>query len=312
MLFSVLIANYNNAQYLDTAIRSVLRQSYTNWEIILVDDGSTDNFAEVIQPYVSDRRIRVYRSEKNGGCGHTKRKCAGYAAGEIMAFLDPDDALTTDALEIMVQEHQLHPECSLVHSTHYICDAALNTKRIAEYPRALPANTPYLLLSDGSVHAFASFKKSCYQQTAGISAQNKKAVDQDLYYKLEETGKFVYIDRPLYYYRIHENSISTMGKEAEAMLWHYAIIEEACLRRIQQLNASGGPKQLIKDYRTRYYKVRVLHSFRKKNWFRFLSSATLFPFVGGWGNIVSYFKKLPKGRMALLRRSFTGNHEIKV
>lgn len=311
MLFSVLIANYNNSQYLDTAIRSVLRQTYTNWEIILVDDGSTDNFIEVAKPFASDRRIRIYRNEKNSGCGHTKRKCAGYATGELMAFLDPDDALEADALHTMTDAHRQNPQASLIHSTHYICDEHLNCKRIAEYPRALPAHTPYLLLGDGSIHHFAVFKKSCYHKTDGISVDNKKAVDQDLYYKLEETGEVIFVDQPLYYYRIHANSISTTGKEAEAAIWHFSVIQEACLRRMRQHAVPGGSKVLIKAYRTRYYKVRILHSFRKKQWFRFLYSSVVFPFVGGWRNIAGYLKKLPKERMALLRRSFAENHQIK-
>jgi glycosyltransferase involved in cell wall biosynthesis len=308
MLFSVLIANYNNSQYLDTAITSVLRQTYTNWEIIVVDDGSTDNFIKVIQPYTSDKRIKVYRNEKNSGCGHTKRKCAGYATGELMAFLDPDDALHPDALQVMADAHEQFPECSLIHSTHFICDAKLNCKSIASYTRALPAHTPYLLLSDGSIHHFASFKRSSYFKTDGIAIQNKKAVDQDLYYKLEETGEILFIDKPLYYYRIHENSISTMGKEAEAALWHYAVIEEACQRRMQQ----NKSKELVRAYRTRFYKVRIINSFRRKQWFPFIYNSMVFPFVGGWSNMLSYVKKLPKERISLLRKSFAENHQIKV
>lgn len=312
MLFSVLIANYNNSKYLAVALSSVLRQTYTNWEVILVDDGSTDDFEKVIEPYKTDARIKIYRNSKNYGCGYTKRKCAEYATGTLLGFLDPDDALEADALKIMVEAHMQKPACSLIHSTHYICDEHLNSKRIAEYTRELPSGTAYLLLSDGRIHHFATFKKECYDKTEGISALNKKAVDQDLYYKLEERGDIFYISLPLYYYRIHAGAISTSGKESEATLWHYAIIQEACLRRIKKLKQQKPvQRQWIKIYRARYYKIRAFHSYRSKNWFKLATSLAAFPFVGGWGNLISYFKKLPKEGTALVKKSFAGNYEIK-
>lgn len=312
MLFSVLIAHYNNSRFLTVALNSVLNQTYTNWEVILVDDGSTDEFEQVVAAYTAEPRIKIYRSNKNYGCGHAKRKCAEYATGQILAFLDPDDALEVNALEIMVKAHIEKPDCSIINSTHYICDEQLNSNRIAGYPRALPNGTPYLLLSDGRIHHFASFKKDCYDRTAGISASNKKAVDQDLYYKLEETGDVFFIDLPLYYYRIHKGSISNAGKEAEATLWHYAIIEEACLRRIQQIKEQQPvQKKWIKIYRTRYYKIKAFRSYRTKSWFTLAGSLFLFPFVGGMGNLISYFKKLPKEGDALFKKSFSDNYEIK-
>lgn len=313
MLFSVLIAHYNNARFLTHALNSVLAQSYTNWEIIIVDDGSVDNFEAVITPYAHDGRINIYRNEKNYGCAYAKRKCASLATGEVLAFLDPDDALTPDALEILVKAHEQYPTYSIVHSTHFICDETLLVKRIADYPRALPADTPYLLLNDGSIHHFASFKKALYDQTEKLSDIYHKAVDQDLYYKMEETGGVLFIDKPLYYYRIHKGGISTEGKEWEATIWHYAVIKEACLRRIKQLRKSGNPQaaKWIKQYRTRYYKISIFHSFRTRNWFGFLYSSVVFVFTGGFSNVVSYLKKLPRERMQLLKRSFASDHQIK-
>jgi glycosyltransferase involved in cell wall biosynthesis len=312
MLFSILIANYNNSTYLKTALESVLAQTYTNWEIILVDDCSTDNFAVVIEEYMSDERIKLYQNGRNRGCGYTKRRCASLANGDILGFLDPDDALQPEALEILCIAHQNNPKASLIHSTHYICNEDLVHVRVAEYPKSLPPGVPYLFLNDGSVHHFASFKKSCYQQTHGISPENKKAVDQDLYYLLEETGSILFINRPLYDYRIHENSISTTGKEWESTLWHYQVIQEACMRRIQQQKLlKNGDKYWIRKYRTHYYKIAIFSNYRNKRWLPFLSTLFIFPFVGGFGNILSYTAKLPKGGIKMIRRSFHYDHQIK-
>ena len=314
MLFSVLIANYNNSQYLDNALQSVLNQTYLNWEIILVDDASTDNLLTVLEKYKNENRIKVFHNPQNFGCGYTKNRCAGFAKGDILGFLDPDDALRPDALQIMVDAHQDKPKCSLIHSTHYICNSALAVKRVAEYPKALQKNVPYLMLSDGSIHHFATFKKNAYLQTEGISIDNKKAVDQDLYYLLEEVGDILFINQPLYYYRIHQGGISTSGKEAETTLWHYAIIEQACLRRIGKLKLEKDPKakNCIKIYTTRLCKIKIFNSYRKKAWFNFAYNLALFPFVGGAGNLLSYAKKLPKEGSALIKKSFVVDHKIKV
>ena len=90
-LFSVLIANYNNGKYLMDAIESVRQQTYTNWEIILVDDSSTDNSHELYKELEQDERIHIFLNNQNRGCGYTKHRCAELANGEICGFLDPDD-----------------------------------------------------------------------------------------------------------------------------------------------------------------------------------------------------------------------------
>jgi glycosyltransferase involved in cell wall biosynthesis len=311
MLFSVLVANYNNSPYLTTAISSVLQQTYANWEIILVDDGSTDEFEQIIAAYTTDKRIRVFRNAENQGCGFTKRACIENASGDILGFLDPDDALVPEALAIMIKAHREYPHCSLISSTHFICDEQLQVRRIADYPKPIPAGIPYLLLSDGRIHHFASFKKDRYQTTPGLSPDYKKAVDQDLYYKLEEAGEVMYINQPLYFYRLHAGSISNFQKRHEATLWHYAVIEEACLRRIKTARNNGSPGQLIKQYKTRYYKIRIFHSFRRRKWLSLIGNLLIFPFIGGFDNMVSYCRKLPKEGISLLRRSFTYDHEIK-
>ncbi|MHA4807435.1 glycosyltransferase family 2 protein [Flavitalea flava] len=325
MLISILIANFNNSRFLGIALDSVLCQTYQDWEVILVDDGSTDEFERVATKFGDDPRIKIFRNEKNQGCGFTKRRCTGLATGSILAFLDPDDSLDREALRIMERAHRENPNCSLIHSTHYICDRSLMVIRMAGYPRALPTGIPYLLLSDGRIHHFATFKKSAYVLTGGISPLNKKAVDQDLYYQLEETGAVLFIDMPLYNYRIHEGAISNAGKEAEATLWHYAVIRDACLRRIGKLRKVRGkdhaaptwltmgrePAYWIKRYRTRYYKIQVFLNFRKKDWAGFIRYLILFSIMGGMNNLMGYIRKFPKEGISLIRRSFVDNYEIK-
>lgn len=313
-MFSVLIAHFNNARFLDAAMQSVLRQTYSDWEVVLVDDGSTDEFEQVISAYAGDERIRVFRNDGNQGCGYAKRRCASLARGTVAGFLDPDDALAPTAIEVMMRAHEQNPELSLIYSTHFICDEELHPVRLADYVRPLPDGVPFLLLGDGSVHLFATFKTANYAATEGIAAGNKRAVDKDLYYKLEETGRMLYIPEPLYYYRIHNGGISNAGNEQAASLANYQIAREACLRRIAQGKRSTAPQsiRLLKTYRARYYKLTIMQAVQEKQWGKVFSAIAMYSVVGGLPNLVSYLGKLAVNGRSVFRRSFVEPYKIRV
>ncbi len=310
MLFSVLMAHYNNAGFITCALKSLFDQTYTNWEVIIVDDGSTDDFEKVIACYENDQRIKVYRNGKNMGTAYTKKKCVDLAIGTLAGYLDPDDTIYPDTLQIMVDAHIAKPKCSIIHSTHYVCDDKLNILHVADYPKPLPADTPYLLVGDGSIHHFVTFKKACYDRTAGLTSTRAydRASDQDLYYLLEEEGEVFFINRPLHQYRIHQGSISNGANERATLQQHFTITQNHCLARLSKLKRTNPPGAAywIKKYQTRYHKIRILSSFNEKKWDIFIFSLFIFPFIGGMDNIISYFKKFPKEGISLFKKSFTG------
>jgi glycosyltransferase involved in cell wall biosynthesis len=311
MLFSILIAHYNNTSFLPAALNSVLSQSHENWEIVLVDDCSTEDFDQTIKPYLNQERIRIYKNTKNFGCGYTKHKCADLASGELMAFLDPDDVLLPDALKRMILVHKLRPDCSIAHSTHLVCDVNLEQCKDAEYVRAIPEGVPYLLIGDGRVHHFATFKKSAYLCSPGIDPHNLKAVDQDLYYLLEEQGTIVFLDEPLYKYRIHEGGISTSGREADATKWHQKIILKACMRRMHKLESDGQQKSLLyMQLKRRHAQVRIQHEFRTRKWARLIMHILLYPSQGGSKHIFVYLKKMFRQGPGILNKTFRYDHRI--
>ena len=231
-LFSVLIANYNNGKYLMDAIESVKAQTYTNWEIIIVDDGSTDNSQELYKQLELDSRIHVFYNDENKGCGCTKRRCAELANGEICGFLDPDDALENEALEIMVGEHVKYKDASLVYSRFFYADESLNSVGVSEHQCVLPNGISFLEYGKGAISHFATFKKTFYDKTVGINMSHKRAIDHELYFLLEEVGKVHFIDKALYYYRDNTGSnLSTNSNSKVAFLWDLIIMAEACQRR---------------------------------------------------------------------------------
>jgi glycosyltransferase involved in cell wall biosynthesis len=101
-LFSILIANYNRGSYINECIKSVISQTYRNIEIVIVDDGSSDNSREIIRTLAAtDNRIRFYFSTQNEGCGSAMRKCAELCTGRWFGFVGSDDVLLPEAVEIV-------------------------------------------------------------------------------------------------------------------------------------------------------------------------------------------------------------------
>lgn len=229
-LFSVLIANYNNGRYLSEAINSVIQQSYPNWELIIVDDCSTDNSEEVYSSFQKESRIHVFRNLQNMKCGYTKRRCVELANSELCGFLDADDVLLPNALEIMVRAHFENPGKSVITSRHYNCDERLSIiseSRFLEIPEGLD----YFTNGDYQVEHFAAFRKSCYLKTEGISSNKPRAIDQELYLKLEEVAPLMAINDLTYKYRIYDGSISHGESGMSAYVWNILVRYEACIRR---------------------------------------------------------------------------------
>lgn len=228
-LFSVLIANYNNGCYLKEAIDSVLNQTYHDWEIIIVDDCSTDNSKDIYREYSSDSRFHIYYNDCNKGCGYTKRRCVDEAHGEICGFLDPDDVLLPDALEKMVKVHEEHPEVSIVYSRCYRCDTDMNVYGENELLDLKKGESFYTYRWYGAMH-FATFKKSYYDKTEGISSYIQAGVDQDLYFKMEEVGDIYVLNEFTYKYR-QGVSTAVTSNWFRVWFWNLEVRRNACVRR---------------------------------------------------------------------------------
>jgi len=287
VLFSVLIANYNNGKFLVDAIDSVKRQTYPNWEIVLVDDCSTDKSHELYERLETDSRIHVYYNECNRGCGYSKHRCVELANGEICGFLDPDDALLGDALEIMVNAHVEMQSASLINSTYFITDQNLEIIGRSQKESEIPQEDSFLIDRKGISH-FATFKRDSYNKTDGINVGMLRAVDHDLYYKLEEVGDVKYIDKPLYLYRNGTGKNISLGATNSklALYWDFYSMIDACIRRgisaekyvfplldeLQDVSFSDGVEHVRNscDFRL----GNTLLKFRKK--YRRLFSLTLF------------------------------------
>jgi glycosyltransferase involved in cell wall biosynthesis len=227
-LFSVLIANYNNGRYLMEAIESVYAQTYTNWEIVIVDDASTDNSFLLYKQLEKDSRIHVYYNEKNMGCAYTKHRLMLYAKGEYCGYLDPDDVILPNALEVTMKALTASPSIVLSFSRHYICDEFLNVLKTS---RLLVMNEKesYFEHHDYQAEVFAGFRKDAYFESGGLDVTNLAGVDADLYFRLEEQGEIAIINEFTYKYRRQPRAIT--ANVDRMMYWNLMIRHNTCLRR---------------------------------------------------------------------------------
>lgn len=236
MLFSILIAHYNNYDYFIDCYKSILNQTYQNFEVILVDDHSSDDsFLKISELTQYDKRFRLFRNDENKGVGYTKKRCAELASGEICGFLDPDDALAENALQVSIENH--HKGNIATYSKFYLCNNDLKPIRIFQHSRAVKNGRKSFFNIFLEVNHFFTFTKAAYNKTEGINAELTSAVDQDLYLKLYEVGKISFINTPLYYYRLHDKGVSQESSKKQKLNnnWHQVILDAAKRRNLESI-----------------------------------------------------------------------------
>jgi glycosyltransferase involved in cell wall biosynthesis len=183
--FSVIIANYNHASFIQQSIESVLSQTFKDWELIIIDDGSTDNSLSVIEKYLSDKRIKIVRHKKNKGYAAALRTGIAEVKAEFFGILDSDDVLTPNALETMYSTHIKYLDAGPIYSQFMYCDENLKPTQIG-YCKQIPGNKTNL--DSDAVSHFKTFKLKFYNQTEGYTEEILHAQDKDISYKMEEVS----------------------------------------------------------------------------------------------------------------------------
>jgi glycosyltransferase involved in cell wall biosynthesis len=180
-LVTVVIPCYKQAGFLREAIENVLSQTYRNFEIIVVDDGSPDNTSEVASRYDEVRLIR----QENRGLAGARNRGLEEARGEYVVFLDSDDRLLPEALEVGVRELEAHPECAFV-SGHYRAIDADGSSSRALRPTHVEGDHYLALLRDNyiSMPAVVTYRRGVFAEVGGFDSRVDAAADWDLYLRI--------------------------------------------------------------------------------------------------------------------------------
>lgn len=199
---SVVITAHNYGRYLKQCIESVLNQIYKNYEIIVVNDGSTDNTAEILEKYKD--RVKVIDLPGLGLASSLNRGIKA-SSGEYVIRLDADDFFDENILLTEATYLDTHPEVDLVFPDYY---RVKENGEIIEHVRLLKVEEELRLLHRSPLGAGAMFRKRCFDELGGYDEKLRRQEDYDFWIRFISKFKVRNISLPLMYYRQHKLSMS--------------------------------------------------------------------------------------------------------
>lgn len=219
-LVSIIMPSYNTGKYIANSIESVQAQTYTNWELILVDDCSTDDTDEVVESYLSDQRIIYIKNEKNSGAAFSRNRALREAKGKWVAFLDSDDLWIPEKLEKQIK-FMKENKFDFTYTDYMI---QLNGTWL-----------PYLYTGPDIVNRRRMYNY-CYfstitvmydrEQIGLIQIENlRKNNDYAMWLQAIEKSECHRFPKCMSYYIKHDGSISS-GNKIKLIKWHYILFRK--------------------------------------------------------------------------------------
>ncbi len=225
---SVIIPTYNNAEYISAALDSVLNQEHKHVEIIVVDDGSTDNTESVLLPYVNKKLIR-YIHQENQGVASARNAALNLAIGEYVAFLDADDILLSGSLTKRITLMQEYGDVDFVFTDYHVevSEGGRNKypymkekNRHAKFSTALDKSLGLVHIYNSAFRGIAikenifpwtgaiMVRQKCFDQISGFDVSLRASSDKKMWLQLLDGRKVGYIDEPLSVYKAHQSTIT--------------------------------------------------------------------------------------------------------
>jgi len=197
---------YNCEKYVHEAIESIISQTYTSWELICIDDGSTDRTLEIMQGYATqDARIRLSANEQNRGRPYTRNRAIALARGELLAIQDADDLSLPHRLQEAVDMLDSKPTISVVGSSAIRIDEHRNELGFGAEQERPRSHNPVLGGWKSFTHASSVMRASAMHKVGGYDEFFALGQDYDLFLRMLANGiRFCSAERPWYLVRVHE------------------------------------------------------------------------------------------------------------
>lgn len=230
MKVSIITPTYNCAIFIEKTIESVIKQTYTDWELIIVDDCSTDNTEAIVSEYIKkDRRIRYIKLEKNSGAAVARNKAMELASGKYMAFLDSDDIWQRDKLIKQISFMELNNYNITCTRYEQIDETGESLGRIINVKEKVDYNGILLACPVGNSTVMYNVENLGKFTVPNIRKRN----DDALWLQMLKKEKYIYgINDVLMKYRIRSNSISSNKINLIKYHWHlYREIENLSIPR---------------------------------------------------------------------------------
>jgi glycosyltransferase involved in cell wall biosynthesis len=267
MLVSVIIPTYNSSRFLTEAVSSVLAQTFSDFEILVIDDGSTDETQDVMRQYGSPVRCI---HQQNSGVAVARNRGITESRGRYVAFLDADDTWLPDKLELQMNALSSDSGAGFCYSAFTVVDSDLNPVRLNHSKRHGSALEDLLLRGNvvGSICTVLC-ERALFDKLGGFDAGLSQCADWDMWVRMAAHTEFTYIDEPLVTYR-HHNSM--MSRNA-------ALLESDSLRVLEKGFAAPGLSDSLRARRraafARNYMVLAGTYFHARRYKDFARCATL-------------------------------------
>ncbi len=318
---SVIIPTYNRAHLIGRAIQSVLDQTYQNFEIIVVDDASTDETEELVKSF-SDNRINYVRHQKNKGGSAARNTGIRAAKGEFIAFFDSDDEWLVEKLKKQIDKFRMSSKkVGVIYCGH--CIVGEETQEVVDEVIFSLRGNVFLNLLKMCITPGSSLvvRRYCFRKAGFFDEALPSCQDWDMWIRLSRYYEFDFIPEILVKYHLHGTRISTdlnariQGIEAvlkkyRVNLSEYPSILSSHLHGLGRLHCIKGNRKMGRMY---FWKVIELNPFHLRNYLHFLLS-TLVPQIHR--QVLLHSSKLPARIHFYLRAwrlflSFLNNGKIR-
>ena len=216
-LVSVLIPCYNVENYVIESITSILDQTYTNLEIIAINDCSTDSTKEKLKLLAKkDSRIQIYNNDVNLKLIKTLNKGIGLCSGEYIARMDADDISLPTRIEKQVHFLNNHPDYDIVSTMFYTFRSGSKKRNLYKNPTLFEDLQAYLLFKNGICHPAAMIRKTLFvEKNLKFEEDYLHVEDYALWSKALYCTKLANLDEALLNYRVHEQQVSTLNNNSQ-------------------------------------------------------------------------------------------------
>jgi len=205
---SLVMTVYNMDRYLERSLESAIAQTFEDWELIVWDDGSTDQSAAIAKRYaVRDERIRFYQGSENIGQGKALERAHALTKGEFVGWLDADDWLAPTAVQETVECLQQNPDYGMVYTDHVDVDEK-GVQHGLGYRCQIPFS-PQRMLVDLLIFHFRLVRQTVFSTIDGFNIAVECAEDYDLFLRISEITPVCHLRRPLYFYLHNSQGLSS-------------------------------------------------------------------------------------------------------
>ena len=202
---SIITPSFNQGEFLEATIQSVLNQKYPNLEYIIIDGGSTDESAQIIKKYES--HLTYWVSEKDKGQTDAINKGILKSTGDILGWINSDDIYMPGAFNHVIRAFQTHSDCSVVHGDRILIDRHSNVVGWTFLPPFNPMQYGFNVCSET-----AFWKRNAMDKVGILKTNLRFAMDLEFFCRLYSTGSFIKLDEYLGCFRCYaENKSSTIG-----------------------------------------------------------------------------------------------------